>query len=135
MGWPSTSVYFFTFIAYKDLRQYEHEVAEREEADKQIHEELKVAKKEAHTDATFCTRKYTGSAQDELASKAELEKKLVKEAKRCKALRKEMEQDMNASKAKYKGQIHGLKDHVEKATVDHEHAYKLTEQQADDLAK
>ncbi|KAL5855132.1 hypothetical protein ACOSQ4_004934 [Xanthoceras sorbifolium] len=113
----------FTFIAYKDLRQYEHKVAEREETDRQIREELKVAKKEAHT------------YKDELASKAELEKKLVKEAKRCKALRKEMEQNMNASKAKYKDQIHGLKDHVEKATVDHEHAYKLTEQQADDLAK
>ncbi|KAL5749357.1 hypothetical protein ACOSP7_023960 [Xanthoceras sorbifolium] len=73
--------------------------------------------------------------KDELASKAKLEKKLDEEARRYKALRKEMKHEMNASKAKHKRKIQGLKDQVKKAMVDLEHAYKLIEQQAGHLAK
>ncbi|KAL5776873.1 hypothetical protein ACOSP7_009799 [Xanthoceras sorbifolium] len=69
--------------------------------------------------------------KDELATKVELEKKLTQEAKRCQALRKEMD----TAKAKYKYQIHELKEEIERAKVDLKHSYKLLEWQAGELAK
>ncbi|KAL5794168.1 hypothetical protein ACOSP7_002762 [Xanthoceras sorbifolium] len=50
-------------------------------------------------------------------------KKLTKEAKRCQAFRNEM----NACKANYEDQIHGLKDEIEKAKIDLKHSYELLE--------
>ncbi|KAL5752465.1 hypothetical protein ACOSQ2_022972 [Xanthoceras sorbifolium] len=50
------------------------------------------------------------ACKDKLANKAELEKKLTEEPKRCQTLRKKMEQEMKAPQAKYKDQIQGLKD-------------------------
>ncbi|KAL5738285.1 hypothetical protein ACOSP7_031046 [Xanthoceras sorbifolium] len=111
------------FLVHKDLLEYEHEVVKCKEADRKNCKELEAINNE------------TQAYKDKLFSKAELEKKLTKEAKRCKALVKEMEQEMNASKAKYKGKIHGLKNQVIKAIVDLEHAYKMIKQLAGDLAK
>ncbi|KAL5732774.1 hypothetical protein ACOSQ2_032466 [Xanthoceras sorbifolium] len=97
---------------------------EKSEAEtKKLREELEAARKEAQL------------YKDKLASKMELEKKLANEVRRCQSLRKEIKQEMNASKAKYKGQIHGLKDQVEKVTVDLEYVNKLVEQQAGDPVK
>ncbi|KAL5797963.1 hypothetical protein ACOSQ2_002783 [Xanthoceras sorbifolium] len=52
---------------------------------------------------------------------------LTKETKRCQAFRNEMKQEMNACKAKYEDQIHGLKDEIEKAKIDLKHSYELLE--------
>ncbi|KAL5781707.1 hypothetical protein ACOSP7_006736 [Xanthoceras sorbifolium] len=92
----------YAFLAHKDLLENERSEAEI----KRLHEELEATRREAQT------------YKDELAGKAELEKKLTKETKRCQALRKKMKQEMNASQAKYKDQIRGLKNEIERAKVD-----------------
>ncbi|KAL5782239.1 hypothetical protein ACOSP7_007268 [Xanthoceras sorbifolium] len=104
------------FLANKDLLEYERETEVRKKEVRKLCDELEVANKEAQ------------AYKDKLASKTKLEKKLAEKAKRCQTLRKEMEQKMNVSKAKYKNQIHGLKDQIERVTVDFEHANKMIEQ-------
>ncbi|KAL5849404.1 hypothetical protein ACOSQ4_007417 [Xanthoceras sorbifolium] len=103
------------FLVNKDLLEYERETEVRKKEVRKLCDELEVANKEAQ------------AYKDKLASKTKLKKKLAEEAKRCQTLRKEMEQKMNVSKAKYKNQIHGLKDQVERVTVDLEHANKMIE--------
>ncbi|KAL5749504.1 hypothetical protein ACOSP7_024107 [Xanthoceras sorbifolium] len=108
----SKSQYESAFLAHKDLLE-----TEKNEVDtKRLLDKLQ-------------------SYKDEFTTNAQLEKKLTEKAKRCQALRKKMEQKMNASKAKYKDQILGLKDEIERAKVDLKHYDELLERQAGDLAK
>ncbi|KAL5789435.1 hypothetical protein ACOSQ2_004323 [Xanthoceras sorbifolium] len=62
------------FLTHKDLLEYEHEVDGHEKEDWRIREELKAAKRKAQ------------AYKEELASKTEVEKKLVEDVKRCRAI-------------------------------------------------
>ncbi|KAL5784635.1 hypothetical protein ACOSQ2_007027 [Xanthoceras sorbifolium] len=86
---------------HKDILEIERSDAEI----KRLREELEAVRRETQT------YKY------ELAIKAKM----------CQALKKEMGEEMNASQAKYKDQIHVLKDEIERAMVDLQHSYELLE--------
>ncbi|KAL5739411.1 hypothetical protein ACOSQ2_028591 [Xanthoceras sorbifolium] len=76
-------------------------------------------------------RKELKAARRKLDDRTELEKGLIEKANRCKALKKEMELEMNTVVAKYKDQIGMLKDEIERSKVDLQHSYE----QKGDLTK
>ncbi|KAL5766192.1 hypothetical protein ACOSP7_016809 [Xanthoceras sorbifolium] len=95
---------------------------ERSEAKKrELREELEAARREDQT------------CRNEFTAKAVLENKLAEKAYRCQALRKEMEEEIYTSQAKYKNQICMLKDEIERGKADLQHSYELLVRQKDDL--
>ncbi|KAL5857339.1 hypothetical protein ACOSQ3_004797 [Xanthoceras sorbifolium] len=92
-----------TFLAHKDMLEYEHET-------KKYCDEI-----EKHRGELEAANKKIQNFKDERASKAELAKKVMEENNMCRSNLKEMEKILEKIKAKYKGKIQKLKALVAQA--------------------